>query len=308
MRGKLTLLLVCAMSFLLTGCRKEENLLNIREEEIIIPTLERDYELFFIADSHVTLCDKKDSELIEKNNARKESFIRNGKSSDWYFKELIKEAKNRRSDLIVMGGDIVDSAMYASIDFVKKQLDSSGLDYIYASGNHDFEYGDEYFSSLAYEKYRPRLEVIHSPKFYDIKEYDDLIIFSVDDEANQIPKEAVEAFAEIVKKDKAIIVVTHVPFEPLTGDLALNELCKETWGESSDGKSRVTMGFNGCYPNSNTLDFAELLAYSKNVYGILAGHVHFYHKDIFYDNKYQIITAAAFEGQAISVRLKSSGD
>ena len=60
-------------------------------------------------------------------------------------------------DILILGGDIIDSAMYASIDHVEDRLKKLKIPYLYSMGNHDFEYGSEYFSATAYEEYLPRL-------------------------------------------------------------------------------------------------------------------------------------------------------
>ena len=53
--------------------------------------------------------------------------------------------------MLVIGGDLLDSAMYAGIDFASGQLSTIKVPYLYGMGNHDFEYDNEYFSDRAFK-------------------------------------------------------------------------------------------------------------------------------------------------------------
>jgi len=295
-------------SLSLWGCNAENSadakpLLNIQKNTIAANTEE--FTIFFIADSHISMCDDRDAELLEKSANRSNSFTVEGAAPEETFDRLIKEANKSNADLVILGGDIIDSAMYASVEHVEKQLKKLKKPYIYFMGNHDFEYGSEYFSSTAYEEYLPRLEEVRGNQSYQIFETEDLIVFAADDNNNQISPEALEAFKGILGKNKQIVLALHVPLEPQTGDESFLEECKNVWGPSADGKSRVTMGINGVYPNETTSEFINLVyAPESQVKLVLAGHVHFYHADKLTDSTNQIVTGAAFDGDAVEVTLK----
>ena len=278
---------------------------HVSAETIEVDGFDREFNIFFISDSHISLCDDRDEELKDKAAQRSASFKADGIEAWDRFDALVGEASSTDNDILILGGDIIDSAMYASIDHVKEQVDAFGGEYLYSMGNHDFEYGTEYFSQTAYSEYLPRLDEIHGKASYQVKEYDDLIIFAADDDNNQIDEAVLEAYKTEAAKGKPIVLIVHVPIEPVTGDDSLTEKCKEVWGPSQDGKSRVTMGVNGCYPNDTTREFLNLvLADDSPVVLVLAGHIHFYHKDMLNDRIVQIVSGAAFEGDALRVSLK----
>jgi len=263
------------------------------------------YKIFFIADSHISMCDERDSELMEKASTRSNSFMHEGVAPQDTFDRLIDEAIKSDCNLVIFGGDIIDSAMYASIEHVSEQLKRLNKPYIYFMGNHDFEYGSEYFSPKAYEEYLPRLNEIHGEKSYQIKEEEEVIVFAADDSNSQIDVETLEAFKEVQAKGKPIVLAVHVPLEPQEENSAFVEKCKEVWGPSPEGKSRVTMGYNGVYPNETTREFLNLVfAEDSNVELVLGGHVHFYSYDVLNNNITQVVTGAAFDGEAVSVELK----
>lgn len=295
-------------SLLISGCGGADNdevglKLNIRDIDVSAKTSE--YTIFFIADSHISMCDESDADLMEKANARSASFTVEGAAPQDTFDRLIKEASKSDADLVILGGDIIDSAMQASVEHVKQQLESMNKPYIYLMGNHDFEYGSEYFSPVAYEEYLPRLDELHGDKTYQIREEDNLIVFAVDDSNSQIPAQALEAFKEVVNKGKPVVLALHVPLEPQESDGSFIQQCKEVWGPSADGKSRVTMGKEGIYPNEITSEFLSMVyAPDSPVELVLAGHVHFFSRDVLTEGTTQIVTGAAYEGEAVKVTLK----
>lgn len=48
------------------GGKRQMKELYISEEEVTVPGLEREYHLFFMADSHISLCDERDAQLMDK--------------------------------------------------------------------------------------------------------------------------------------------------------------------------------------------------------------------------------------------------
>ena len=278
---------------------------NVREEVIDVDELTKEHHIFFLADSHISMCDERDADLMDKATGRAASFAADGIQAQDRFDALIAKANESENEMVILGGDIIDSAMYASIDHVKEQLDSLNSEYMLLMGNHDFEYGTEYFSPVAYEQYLPRLQDMREDSPFQVKEYEDIIYFTADDNNNQIDQAILDAYKTEAAKGKPMVVAVHVPIEPVTGDMELVDKCKEVWGPSGDDKSRVTMGINGCYPNPVTKEFIDLITDEESpVILVLAGHIHFYHKDILNNDIVQIITGAAFEGEAVNITLK----
>lgn len=286
--------------------QKEMETLSISREEITIPGLTKEYHLFFLADSHISLCDDRDPEVQEKADARQAAFVNGEGISSWEtFDRLVCASNTLGSDLFIMGGDIIDSAMYASIDYLKTELDKLDAPYLYSLGNHDFEYGEEYFSAIAYEEYLPRLGEVTTEETYQIREYEDLIIFSANDKNNQIDQSTVDGLKLAMEKDKPVILVLHVPLEPLTQDTALLDETIRVWGASKAGRSKVIIGKDGCRPKQATQEFIKLVtAENSPVKLVLGGHIHFYHKDQLTDTLTQIVTGAAYEKNALYVTLK----
>lgn len=281
------------------------NTLHVAENTLTVSGLSEEYKIFLIADSHISLVDDRDPDVKSKALSRQASFTTNGIPGHQFFKQLLKRAEKDESDIIILGGDIIDSAMYASVDYVYEQTSSLKTPFLYLTGNHDFEYGNEYFSETAYTQYKSRLFEIHGINNYRIAEYDDLVVFSADDENNQISEEALKAYKEVAKKGKPMVVCLHVPLEPKEAGSEFVQACKDIWGASDDGHSRVSIGPEGCYMNETTQEFRNLvLAKDSPVVLVLAGHIHFYRNDALTANTRQIVTGAAYEGNAVEVTLR----
>ena len=283
----------------------KESSLVVHEEEIAVPGLQQEFEIVFMADTHVSLCDERDPELMEKAASRYESFRdANGEGADESFQAIMDYTSGEEPDLVILGGDIVDSAMWASIDFVQESLEALNIPWIYGMGNHDFEYGAEYFSDKAYTEYLPRLsETSGTEKGYQFREYEDFIILAVDDKNNQVCEDAVEALEGLYEKGKPVILVTHVPVEPMLDD-TLTEETKKVWGPSEDGHSRVLMGPDSCMPNETTQRFLDLVLEEESpVVLVLSGHIHFYHRDMLTEELPQIVTGAGFQKEIVKVTL-----
>jgi len=270
--------------------------IQVHNETVSIPGLTKTYEFLFLADTHVSLVDDRDPDVAEKAKARYQSFVSyDGYYADQTFSELMKYVSIEKPDMLILGGDIIDSAMYASIDFVTKEINATFVPYMYGMGNHDFEYGYEYYTDNAFQTYLPRLGGISdSNRSYQTTEYEDLIVMTVDDYSNRINQDALEELYRIYSLGKPIIITLHVPIEP-TNDDSLWEMSKNIWGATDFGTSRVLLGSRSIAPDETTSRFISLIeAEDSPVRIVLAGHIHFYHKDNLTQHLVQVVTGAGY--------------
>ena len=112
-------------------------------------------------------------------------------------------------------------------------------------------------------------------------------------------------FEKEIKKNKPVILALHVPIEPVTGDKALIQKCDEIYGKNASKKYQLIMGQNGRVPNHITQKFIDLaLSEDSPVIMVLAGHLHFYHRDMLNDKIVQIVTGPAYSGEALKITVK----
>lgn len=244
---------------------------DLNRYEIVIPGLEKEYELLYLTDTHIILPEKSDSKKIrDYSNTRRALFSREThiQSSD-RFSAWLAYAKDRQADALLLGGDIIDSPSSANMDFLASSLDSLPMPYIYTLGNHDWTFPWEYMTEAGKEKYLPGFAgymggntAIHT------LELEEITIVAVDNSSNQINPDALEAYREILAKNKPVILLLHVP-------LYTDSLFAKT---SKVWKSGVTLGggiHGGIYPDATSTEFIRLTtAKNSPVAAILAGHVH----------------------------------
>ncbi|MCR5650906.1 MAG: metallophosphoesterase [Lachnospiraceae bacterium] len=287
---------------------QEEKGLNIFEKTLEVEGLDRDLDILFIADSHLSLCDDRDMEVYDKAVFRYGNMLdANGRPAYQTFHEFVDYANAEKPDLLILGGDIVDSAMMASINFLQGELKNLSVPYLYVLGNHDFEYGNEYYSKRAYEEFLPRLlEVSHSDKGSHLYSLGGMYVFAADDSNSQYTEDELAKFKEICDDGRPVLFVTHVPIEPGMGNTELYDKSIELFGTDSKGNSRALIGEHSVIPNVTTQEMLDLvLADDSNVFCVLAGHVHYPHEDLLNENVTQIVTGAAFRSRGVLLHLKA---
>ncbi len=305
------LFVVCAAFVLIFAVKKADQpgSVQIHEETVTMAGIRHNYDFFLIADTHISLCDDRDPGLLVKAQTRREAFARESKKTAVRtFHNLITQSNRNDTDLTIFAGDITDSAMYASIDFVQKETERLSMPYLYVTGNHDFEYGKEYFSKKAYNKYFPRLKnLTKTSQQYAIYEFDDLIVAGLNDKNNQFDKQAVQALLPYVKGKKPVILVTHVPLQPQYQDSPLEQQANDIWGLSEHGRCRVLLGETACRPNQTTQRLLDaVFAKDSAVAAVFAGHIHFYHRGMLNDTSVQLVTGAGYYGDAVLIHVRAA--
>lgn len=303
--------LVCAAACLIFAVKKADQPggVRIQDAQLTIPGLKHDYQFLLIADTHISLCDERDQALLEKAKSRREAFEReSGKKATRTFHNLITKSVESNMDLTIFAGDITDSAMYASIDFVQQEINRLCQPYLYITGNHDFEYGDEYFSKKAYQEYFPRLQSLtQTTQQYTVLEYEDLVVAGINDKNNQFDKRAVKALLPYLKGTKPVILVMHVPLQPQFERSDLEQQANRIWGLSDKGRCRVLLGETACRPNQATQKLLDaVFAEDSPVAAVFAGHIHFYNHSLLDDASAQIVTGAGYYGDAVQIQIRAS--
>lgn len=282
------------------------------EKELSVSGLNKEYEIWFLADSHMTLCNSDEAEeIIEYAAQRTAGFVNEmGVSSDLIFSEFIDTANEEKPDMILFGGDILDFPSEANVSFLKAELDRLEIPFVFAMGNHDWTFPWEYMTPQGSEMYRPMLEEymhgnfdetnssnVMSNSYANMIELEDLIVLSVDDSSNQVAAEALEAIEAAYALDKPIILMQHVPFS--TENLIVR--AKENWANP------VTLGMQvhgGIAPNEVSTDlWYKTHDEETPIKLVLAGHVHFSYEEELSESTMQMITDAAFKGSALKLKI-----
>ena len=276
-----------------------KNLLSFDERKIYIPELESDYEIWFLADSHVIAENGSEDEQTAAYAAeRKPGFLHeSGYTSDVVFSQFIDMANEQKPDLVLLGGDIIDFPSEANVDFLKRELGRLKVPYIMAYGNHDWTFPWEYMTEEGKAKYRPMLEEVMSGNCLELE---DLVVVAADNSSNQVETESLSVLEQVYESDKPIILLTHVPLS--TEELIAR--AKENWN------SPVTLGMQvhgGIAPNDISKKLWDMTHEDESVIkAVLAGHVHFAHEEALSDATVEIVTDAGFKGKATKIFLQKN--
>lgn len=272
------------------------------EETVYVEGLEKDYTFLFLTDTHVIIPNEDASpQEAENEAARMPMFVpESGISSAEQFPEWVRYANEVKVDAVLLGGDVIDTPSPSNLEWLAGQLAGLDMPYLYVNGNHDWTYPWEYMTQSGQETYLPLLQplmggntAIHS---LDLGE---LVLVGIDDSSNQVNEEVFPAYEEILREGRPMVVVAHVPFmtQSVLGK------AKEVWS------SPVVIGagnYGGVYPNDTSEKFVSLTtAADSPVELVLAGHVHFYDKDVIEGerNVLQLVGGPGFQGQAILIHM-----
>ena len=272
------------------------------EETVYVEGLEKDYTFLFLTDTHVIIPNEDASpQEAENEAARMPMFVpESGISSAEQFPEWVRYANEVKVDAVLLGGDVIDTPSPSNLEWLAGQLAGLDMPYLYVNGNHDWTYPWEYMTQSGQETYLPLLQplmggntAIHS---LDLGE---LVLVGIDDSSNQVNEEVFPAYEEILREGRPMVVVAHVPFmtQSVLGK------AKEVWS------SPVVIGagnYGGVYPNETSEKFVSLTtAADSPVELVLAGHVHFYDKDVIEGerNVLQLVGGPGFQGQAILIHM-----
>lgn len=320
MKRKILFLGLLISFCLLNGCGKEieedsigmkefgnilEWEMNVTEEVIEIPGLTEEYTFLYVTDTHIVVLGELDSDKVEVYADVRFDEFQNEEdvSSAEQFEEWIFYANEHQVDGLLLGGDIIDYPSAANVEHLEENLEELTVPYLYALGNHDWTFPWEYMTQYGEETYLPMLEpYMQSDSSIHELEFDEIIIVAVDNSANQIAPEAMEEYKQILQKGKPVIVMLHVPL--LTQSVLTK--AKEVWS------SPVILGggnYGGIYPDETSTEFINLTtAENSPVVAVLAGHVHFYDKDMVNEQIVQIVGDAGFKGEAIKIIVTGSAE
>lgn len=293
------------------------------EKNIMISELTQEYEIWFLADSHIIVQDGSESEEVAAYAGQRiPGFVNEmGVSSEQIFSQFITQANEQKPDMVLFGGDILDFPSEANISYLKKELDRLKVPYMFAMGNHDWTFPWEYMTQEGSETYRPMFEkymygnltvaeageenkittsvlTAMGNTYANVIELEDMVFLSIDDSSNQVAAEAMDAIEYAYSLEKPIILMQHVPFSTE----ALITKAKEAWANP------VTLGMQvhgGIAPGDISADlWAKTHDDNSLIKAVLAGHVHFAYEEQLSGSTVEIITDAAFKGKATKIVLQ----
>lgn len=310
---------VTFLACLLAGCgevqtsRMVENI-TVQNGNVYyyIKGLEKPFNVLFLSDTHFTVEDERGKEYyaythrmgggaVEPENYGK------GNGRDLAFRASLDKAKKADSELVILGGDIINFPSLASVEYIKSILDESGLNWMYVAGNHDWHYEGESGSSFLQrakwtasnlnDLYQGQNPMFHAHTIQGVN------FVMIDNSAFEITKEQLDFFRMQVGKGLPIVLSMHIPVY-LPGHNIDYGCGHPDWNKKNDIyyeiERRESWPENGFM--ETTYQFCDLVLNSPEVIGVYAGHTHEEAVD-FVNGKLQYVAAANYNNKDILIHF-----
>ncbi|MBQ7184049.1 MAG: metallophosphoesterase [Clostridia bacterium] len=250
-------------------------MLNILRSTVTLG-LEKPLKVLHISDSHIPLCDGRDSEQKQAIAQRKAPRLREMLDS----LEAQTAWAEEHCDLIIHTGDLIDFMSQANLEFARKWLKNDKV--LYIAGNHEYYDGpgweDMHYRMTSVAKMGP--EGIGANLFYTSRAVGGVNFVGIDDAYHQVEDWQTQRLAMEAEKGLPIVLFLHAPlFEQ-----ALWERSVAYWKDTSaylvgcDEEHLMTYTeFRAVdqRPFTSTRRFVEYVNSEKRIKAVLAGHVHF---------------------------------
>lgn len=267
---------------------------RVKKQTINIKGLNKDYNFLYVSDTHIISLDGTESSDVKKLGESRIPYFVNfaGMNSEEQFPYWIEYANTHAVDGVLLGGDIVDYPSRANVEFLRENLNKLKAPYVYAFGNHDWQYPWE-----SSENYRGMYEgIIANSGVASYQEFEDLVILSVDDSAFKVAAEALPVVDQALSIGKPVVLMMHVPLQ--TDSLLKKSM--SIWGKAE------MIGPDGYQPDENTQIFLEkIMAEDSPVQAIITGHVHTEDVSKINDRITQYVGNLAATGNGAVIRLQS---
>ena len=270
--------------------------------EVKIKGVHQNYTFFHLTDLH--MCEFTPEELSEMPEARRMYALQRrdffthawpGAAALWY--DYMNRAKVEGTDLLLLTGDVIDCPSDGNVKTLKEGVRDSDMPTLFAVGNHDWSFADDYHT--------PNATALHHPKFADLcdgnpyiswVEYEDLIVCAVDNSRHRVSETTVDRFMSLCGEGKPLILIMHVPLYVAS----MEADCLATWHQL------LMMGdkaFYGDDPHVKRFYEAVALDPDTPVKAVITGHLHFHHEDVLPNGVPQIVTDKGYTGGCRVIRV-----
>lgn len=262
----------------------------VSRETFHVPNLSRQYTVVQITDTHVSAAYEHEAECVRDAAIRRARvFYATPEESVERWFTLIDKANAENPDIVVLTGDIVDFPSLRNMDVLAEGLRRLNAPYVFCVGNHDWSYDFDYHSESAVANELPKFAVFsrNGTTAYSLCDMGEFALLAVDNSSDQVPPAALDGLAAARALEKPLLLAIHVPL--CADDFPENGLRAACayWGHYA------CMGENGIKPNEVSSRFiADVTAEDSPVAAVLAGHLHFEHRDRLTDRLEQHVSAS----------------
>ncbi len=220
------------------------------------------------------------------------------------FENLMTVAVDHAVDLIALTGDAVNYPGPEGINLLTRMLEDTGAPWVFTAGNHDWHYeGMPGSSRDLRERWRRELASLysgHDPHCAAVT-INGLRFVLIDNSTYQIDERQLAFYETQTADGNPTVLLVHIPLsvealrvarpgEPLCGD--------PCWGADTDGNWEIERRDRWSASGNDvcTEAFLSRVTATRNLLGILCGHIHQARIDPVNDRANQYVTAPGFTG------------
>ncbi len=283
---------------LIAGCGKDKKLtvggneVKFEKVHVTIPGMKGVKTFAFLSDLHIA--EVAGDESPEERNIV-EGRLKYSSNGRVYAKDMwpdwVRFLNAGRYDYVLLGADLLDFASKETVEIFGNGLKDLNIPYMYIRADHDI-------APIIQGKMTEEAAVGLQKTLCDYsdaftEDFGDFVVFGWNKSTSVITKEGLNLFKETVALGKPIILLTHVPIEPLA-DKSLEDLSKALFSDME-----LVWGLDTDYyePDDCTKEFLSIL-YSEDspVKEILCGHLHYSWDGFVAPGVHEHVFSPAFSG------------
>ena len=267
---------------------------------VTIPGMTKEVKLFFLSDLHITTLNDQISEADRDTvKGRVEWSSLNGVPSERLLDDWVGYINASSADYVLFGADLLDCCAKKNADILKAGLDKLKKPYMYIRADHDSK--PYYLSGVSDEDCLGYQEGICDNSDVMTEDFGEFLVVGWNNSTENITEGGLRIFKEACATGKPIILLTHVPIEPV-GDDSLTKVSKEVF----DGRVLLWgLGESYYFADDNTVELLNMIyAEDSPVKEILCGHLHFSWDGPVTDTVHEHVFSQAFGGFGGIVTVK----
>lgn len=292
-------MLAAGLFFLLiAGCGKDRRLtvggneVKFEKVHVTVPGMKGVKTFAFLSDLHIA---ENPENMTPEEEIAAEARLKYSSNGKVYAKDMwpdwVRFLNAGRYDYVLFGADLLDFASKETVETFGKGLRDLNKPYMYIRADHDIAplLQGELTEEAAVGLQKTLCD--YSDAFTE--DFGDFVVFGWNKSTSQITEEGLAKFKETVALGKPVILLTHVPIEPLA-DESLNDLSKALFSDRE-----LVWGLDTDYyePDDCTKEFLSII-YSEDspVKEILCGHLHYSWDGFVAPGVHEHVFSPAFSG------------
>ncbi len=278
----------------------------------------RPFTALLLADTHLTLCDARDNE--RKNALAAARLQGEFRDAERFLREALAAARERRPDLLLHAGDLIDFTSAANFDAAAALF--AKHDFFICAGNHEFsQYVGEAEEDEAYkaQSFAAVQGVYPNDLVFASRIVLGVNFVAVDNTYYRFTESQLARMEREVAKGLPIVLLCHVPlYTPGLYDAIMartSGVCSyqsgvpdalvDTWRKERDWPEAERWRDRRVQQRADapTLAFIDYIKAQPLLKAVLCGHTHFFWEERFSPTATQIVCPGTYAGEALGLRF-----